>query len=269
MQDEITNSIVNAIQPEIDLAEQRRAVRKSPENLDAWEAYQRGLWHKAKLSIVENQLARGFFQRAIEANPAFSRPYHALAHTYFDDALLYFTRTFAEAAELAEVPAYRAVALDVRDADAHAVLALISAAQGDLAAELARANCGRCHSIRIAPLRTDRRGVPGVFPGDQGRGMSVASEVFRLNPDDARNWWIWGNLAIGRYLLEDYMGATEAAQLAIRIRPGAIGTYRWLVASLGQFGAKEEARNVATQAATVLPPVPFDQYTRQTFAVAC
>ena len=263
VQDEITNSIVNAIQPEIDLAEQRRAVRKSPENLDAWEAYQRGLWHKAKLSIVENQLARGFFQRAIEANPAFSRPYHALAHTYFDDALLYFTRTFAEAAELAEVPAYRAVALDVRDADAHAVLALISAARGDLAAELARAdqalsldpNCALAHRIKGACLVCS--------PATRVEGCQSLLKSLRLNPDDARNWWIWGNLAIGRYLLEDYMGATEAAQLAIRIRPGAIGTYRWLVASLGQLGAKEEARNVATQAATVLPPVPFDQYARR------
>jgi adenylate cyclase len=263
VQDEITNSIVNAIKPEIELAEQRRAVRKLPENLDAWEAYQRGLWHKAKLGIVENEMARGFFQRAIEVNPAFSRPHHALAHTYFDDALLYFTRTFPEAAELADAPAHRAVVLDPHDSDAHAVLALVSAAQGDLAAELARAdqallldpNCALAHRIKGACLVCS--------PATRAEGCQSLLKSLRLNPGDPRNWWIWSSLAIGRYLLEDYMGAAEAANLAVRIRPAAIGSYRWLIASLGQLDRTQEARDVARQTAAVLSPIPFDKYARR------
>lgn len=45
VQDEITLSVVRAIAPAISGAEQQRAIRKSPESLDAWEAYQRGMWH--------------------------------------------------------------------------------------------------------------------------------------------------------------------------------------------------------------------------------
>ena len=43
VQDEITRAIAMAIDPAIAHAERQRAIRKPPENLGAWEAYQRAL----------------------------------------------------------------------------------------------------------------------------------------------------------------------------------------------------------------------------------
>jgi adenylate cyclase len=40
VQDEITDAVANAIGPAISQAERQRAMRKPPDNLDAWEAYQ-------------------------------------------------------------------------------------------------------------------------------------------------------------------------------------------------------------------------------------
>ena len=68
VQDEITSSIVCAIQPEIALAEQQRAMRKPPHGLGAWDAYQRGLWHRSRIDSTENQTAREYVHRAIEAD---------------------------------------------------------------------------------------------------------------------------------------------------------------------------------------------------------
>ena len=48
VQDEITAAIVAAVIPAVSDVEQRRALRKPPESLGAWEAYQRGLWHMGK-----------------------------------------------------------------------------------------------------------------------------------------------------------------------------------------------------------------------------
>ena len=45
VQDEITLAVVQAIGPAVAEAEQRRALRKPPESLSAWEAYQRALSH--------------------------------------------------------------------------------------------------------------------------------------------------------------------------------------------------------------------------------
>jgi len=43
VQDEITHALTTALTPAIADAELRRAIRKPPESLDAWAAYQRGL----------------------------------------------------------------------------------------------------------------------------------------------------------------------------------------------------------------------------------
>jgi len=45
VQDEITAAIATAIAPAIMKAEQQRVLALSPERLDAWEAYHRGMWH--------------------------------------------------------------------------------------------------------------------------------------------------------------------------------------------------------------------------------
>ena len=45
VQDEIATSVAGVIEPALADAEQQRVLRKPPERLDAWEAYQRGLWH--------------------------------------------------------------------------------------------------------------------------------------------------------------------------------------------------------------------------------
>ena len=44
VQDEITESVVGAIEPELLHVERQRAARKSPENMDAWDHYMRGMW---------------------------------------------------------------------------------------------------------------------------------------------------------------------------------------------------------------------------------
>ena len=61
LQDEITEAVIAAITPAIAGAEQRRAIRRPPESLDAWAAYQRGLWHFGNTDPEEYALAQRFF----------------------------------------------------------------------------------------------------------------------------------------------------------------------------------------------------------------
>ncbi len=79
VQDEITQATTIAIAPAIADAEQQRAMRKPPANLDAWGTYQRGMWHLSKASAEDNALAEKFFQRATELDPMFVGGYIGLA----------------------------------------------------------------------------------------------------------------------------------------------------------------------------------------------
>jgi adenylate cyclase len=57
VQDNIAEAVTTATAPAIDAAERQRAMRIPPENLDAWAAYRRGLWHYSKINREENALA--------------------------------------------------------------------------------------------------------------------------------------------------------------------------------------------------------------------
>lgn len=52
--DDIAQAIVSAIVPAIRQADLQRARHKQPEQLDVWEAYQRGLWHMSKSEAADN-----------------------------------------------------------------------------------------------------------------------------------------------------------------------------------------------------------------------
>lgn len=90
VQDEITKAVAAAIGPAIVDAERQRAMRKPPENLGTWEAYQRGLFHVSAHDVVENETARGLFQRAVELDPGFAPAYGAMSLTYCMSAATFF-----------------------------------------------------------------------------------------------------------------------------------------------------------------------------------
>jgi adenylate cyclase len=58
VQDEIAEAVTVSIAPAIAEAERQRAMRKPPESLDAWAAYQRGLWHLSKATANDKIVVR-------------------------------------------------------------------------------------------------------------------------------------------------------------------------------------------------------------------
>ena len=80
VQDEITEAVTIALAPAIADAERQRAMRKPPDSLDAWAAYQRGLWHLEKNTEDDNTLAEEFFQQAVELDPNFPGGHTGLAY---------------------------------------------------------------------------------------------------------------------------------------------------------------------------------------------
>ncbi len=92
LQDVITETIVAAIEPELGAVERERARRKPPGNLDAWDSYQRGLWHfygdRTRDGVAE---AKRLFERACELDPGFAAAYADLAWAHTVDITLGLT----------------------------------------------------------------------------------------------------------------------------------------------------------------------------------
>jgi TolB-like protein len=80
VQDEITSTVVGAIEPEMDRAERERAIHKPPEDLEAWDYLQRGYWNLYKVDRPSVLKAKKHFEQAIKVDPTFARAYAALGH---------------------------------------------------------------------------------------------------------------------------------------------------------------------------------------------
>jgi adenylate cyclase len=186
VQDEITKAVVTAILPAVADAELRRALRKPPESLGAWEAYQRGLWHLGKSSAEDNARAKRFFKRAMMVDRAFVPAYTAMAVACNQEASAFGTFPFHEGVHLSKDWARRAVEMDENDAEAQAVLAWATSLEGISDEVWDRVSL----ALEISPNSARAYLVMGnalVFSGQPSHGRDKLLTALRLNPRDPVN----------------------------------------------------------------------------------
>ena len=262
VQDEITEAVTIAVAPAIRDAELRRAVRKPSGNLDAWAAYQRGLWYLYKVTANDNILAQQFFQRAIDIEPTFAGGYKGLALAYgqavVDLRVGAPTEAYSSAASLGR----RAIALDPADAEAHATLArAILVSRGDYEGALAEVRRALALNPNLAIAHATLAQTL-IFSGQPREGLAALQQAHRLDPRHRMAPGGSNLFVIGRYFSREYESAAEAAKRAVSANPEYPLLYRWLAAALGQLGRTAEAAE-ALERAIAVAPASFEVYVRQ------
>jgi tetratricopeptide (TPR) repeat protein len=259
VQDEITEEVTIAIAPAIADAEQRRAMRKPPGSLDAWAAYQRGLWHLSKFTANDNSVAQSFFQQAIDLDPTFAGGYRGLGAAHFYAAAAFHTRSLLEVDKSMEALARRAVVLDGSDAEARSWLGLTLATSGDYEGALAETE----RALAMSPNLASAHGWLGntlIWSGRPKEGLAGIRRYLRLDPRDPSIAVLSMQMAPGHYFCREYEAAIEAAKRVIRSYPDFPLSYlarRRARASWpdrgGRGGAEERDRDVASLLRHVRP----------------
>jgi adenylate cyclase len=184
VQDDITQAATIAIAPAVAAAERQRAMRMPPGSLDAWAAYQRGLWHFYKITREDNALAESYFQQAIDIDPNCAAGYKGLAWVQVQATGVLATRTPAVAHGSAEVLARHAVALDSTDAEARATLSeAMLWSRGDYEGALAEGEQARSMSPNLAFAHATL-GAALIFSGHPKDGLAALQMSLRLDPQD-------------------------------------------------------------------------------------
>ena len=261
VQDEIAGAVTIAVAPAIAQAELGRAMRKPPSNLDAWAAYQRGLWHLGNATADDNGLAQRLFQQAIDLDRSFAGGYVGLAWALFQAAVHFQVRELEEAQSLGETLARRAVALDGANAEGHVCLASVLRMRGDLVGALGEAE----RALAICPNLASAHGELGttlVYLGRPKEGVASLDTNIRLDPHDPQMAWRLNWIAVGNYCCREYQAAVDAAERAIRCYPELPMPYRWLAASFGQLGRVVEAREALAKAIAIRPS-SFELFVRK------
>jgi adenylate cyclase len=260
VQDEISTAAATAIAPAIDGAERQRALRKPPESLDAWAAYQRGLWHLEKLTATDNQLAEQLFRKAVDVDPGFADAYVGLAHARTRAVWMFAAPNLGDALTSAETLSRQAAALEPNNADARSCQSIALLLKGDFSGALAEAECALAINANLANAHAAKANAL-IFGGHPKEGLESEERSIRLDPHSAFSTFRLLHVTIGHYYASEYGAAVEAAQNALRAYPSFSLPRRWLAAALGQLGRTEEAKEALEKAITVAPD-SFHMYVR-------
>jgi adenylate cyclase len=260
VQDEITEAATIAVAPAIADAERQRAMRRAPENLDVWAAYQRGLWHLTKATPDDDGIAQDLFRHSINLDPTFAGSYSALALVQLQSAAIYQKLDPGEAQSSAEALARRAVALDGADAQARSCLGWALQARGELEGALVEIERALAMSPNLAAAH-GHRGATLIFSGRPKEGLAALETCIRLDPRDPFLSVRLLHIACGLYFSREYEATVEAAKRLILSFPDFPMIYRWPAAALGQLGRVAEAKE-ALEKAVSLAPTAFDMYVR-------
>jgi len=248
LQDEMTQTIVAAVEPELGAFERDRAARKPPESLDAWETYQRGLWHMWSFTEKDNAEALRLLRRARELDPNFAAAYAYEGYSHFLNVILGYTEAPGESIAAALAAAKKAVTLDDKDPAAYLTLGRVHMMRGE-------------HDTSIAELEMSLRLNPSFAPAYFALGFALAlagridealgalDKAIRLNPRDPLIWAIKAIRSLTYSLLHQYEAAAEWARQSIREpRAASYWPYAALASALGNLGQFEDARTAVDEA---------------------
>ena len=252
IQDEISTSVAGVIEPALADAEQQRVLRKPLERLDAWEAYQRGLWHFYNHGPEENQAAQAFFRRAIELDPKFAPGHYGYALALQWEIWHYSTRPFAEVQGLPLEEALTAVSLDDKDAMGHAVLAHIRMWGSDWDGAIAEAR----KAVALNPNGSFGIGMLGCvlgFGGHREEALDCLRQAMRTSPHDPFTslWLLW--IGLIQFFARHFAAAAKTLRQVGRLRPYYSNYHTVLAAALAYQGHLDEARDVLSRAPPVDP----------------
>ncbi len=240
VQDEVTGAIVAAIAPELGKAEQQRATSKKSDNVDAWDLYQRGMWHLYKRTKEDLAEARVLFERALASDPGLSLACAGMVDACYYEVVLGLAESPSENREKAIEFGRRAVELDPDEAAAHCAMGK---------ARIVR----REHALAIPDLQLAIElnpslawahyglGAAAEFSGDVDSAVVHLENAIALSPRDQHMGSFMVRLAEAYLLKQDYREAVHWARKALQQQGFQWSRYAALLAALGYLGELEEA----------------------------
>ena len=244
VQDEITEAIVAAIEPQLYAAENFRAQRKPPNSLDAWDLVMRALSHYWRVTRQDNVVAQALLEKATAIDPNYGQALGVLAASHTFSAHMGWEDR-QTAVSIAERAALTAILADSEDPWAHYALGhvyLFTRRFDDSLAEFDLA-------LRLNPNFSLAQGYDGLALAYCGRWEEAnvaARRALRLSPRDPFSAIYYGIAAYAQFVGRNYAEAMRLSREGIRQRSDFVGAHRVLTAAAGMAGRTDIA-SVALQ----------------------
>jgi len=248
LQDEMVQIIAGALEPELNAVERDRAISKSPENLDAWELYQRALWHMWSYGNDGTRTAMELFRKSTESDPNFALAYAYLAYTHYITVIMGYTDDPEKSLEDGLAEAKKALKRDDKDAIPYFAIGRIQMMMGNHDASIASLE----KSIDLNPCFAQSYHGLGFAMALAGRfeeSKKTVQKAIELSPKDPMMWAFTIVHSLTLVLNGEDEAGLDWAQRTLQI-PTSTGYFAHAVmaaakANLGRIDEAREALAIA------------------------
>ena len=261
LQDEIAAQLAAAIGPEIGAFERQALRRRPPDNLTAWESYQRGLWHTFRFTADDLAAAGPFFERAIEFDPELSQAHAWLGFSMISRVLFGHVAPDGSHIQDANAHARRAIELDGNDPIGHFCLGRIETTRGHHGSAIERLR----RAIELnANLAYGHYGLGMALLGNGQAGDALGSleQAKRLSPRDPLLWGFEVLIAGCHTFEHRFEEALAHIRLARQQPHVGIWTNLYEAVILGHLGRGEEAAAAIASIQAEVPEMSMDFFDR-------
>jgi TolB-like protein len=253
LQDEITESVVGQIAPELERAEIKRVQRKPIEQLHGYDHFLRGMAHFHQQTNEANSEALRFFRKAIELAPEFALPYGLAGICYSRRKARGWSTNYDQELVEAGWLAERAVELGHNDA--------VALYTGGYTIAHVLSDFTRGEKLIDSALALDPNSAGGwyyggwvkLMLGKHDRAIEYQARAMRLSPlDPLRGLMLaatgFAHLGAGRYEQAVWWG-----QKACLEQPNFPVAWRLLAASNALYGRLDHARKAMARVVQLDP----------------
>jgi TolB-like protein/Flp pilus assembly protein TadD len=245
MLDEITTSIIGAVEPAVLEREETQALRAPPLNpevsLEFWRLFVRGRRHFWRSTAEDVRLAEDFLEQALKLEPDDVSALAILAHCKLFDVWVGASTDPASAIGEAYRIALRAVAAGGSDAFAHFTLGVVLSLMG----RLAEARAEQRRALELNPYLAAASGELGrllAFEGQSEDAIAYSERAIAASPNDPQSWLWFRSKAIARFVAGDYEQAARDAADACARGPERFPLQFLLAACYAAAGQMDHAR---------------------------
>jgi TolB-like protein len=218
VQDEITDRVAGAIEPELLKAEGGRATAPATKNLSAWDLVRQGTWYFHQLTEAGHLRSRELFREAVKLDPALSEAWMWLSRS--GTSIVAYGWCDNEAQEMSESmnAALKAVQLDEKDPYAQyaASMAHIFTHALEPAIRFAEKAIELSPSFALGYLAL---GMSRLYAGRAAEAIEPLQRGLRLNPFDPQNFHWFRILGLAHYFSGNKQAALQSVLQALNIRP--------------------------------------------------
>ncbi|MGB6444677.1 MAG: winged helix-turn-helix domain-containing protein [Xanthobacteraceae bacterium] len=256
VQDEITEAIVAAVEPQLYAAENFRAKRKHPDSMDAWDLLMRAMSHYWRVTRQDNVVAQALLEKATAIDPHYGHAFGLLATSHTFSAHMGW-ENMAVVAPVAERAAAAAILADSEDPWAHYALGCVHLFARRFDDSLAEFEC----ALQLNPNFSIAQAYYGLTLAYCGRWDEATRSVqraLRASPRDPLAAIYCGIASYAQYVGCNYDDAMRLAREGIRQRGDFVGAHRVLTAAAGMAGKRDVAGAALQGLRRVQPNISLD-----------